>query len=732
MLLFIRNLKNIKNGFYIFLNVLTGLLAKFSDIIPVTDEVTLSKFAQTKANNAFFCFLAVIFAFFIAFTIIKFYTIQPTLILSVASFSLCLIFIKNKPDTVPIIIFFVFLTSLILISNIKKGHKNYHNYMFLKFIPLMLVFFILITRVFPEDTYNREGVGDKMYTFFSGLLPINIKEQKNTSTDESSYDGSDNSGQNVSGNETSEPNPGIQNDYHGINLSGAEPLKNTESTVLRILSDKPGKFLLRGFSLDIYTGSSWAQFDKSVKSELEFSTWINMVSEQFPDGTIANPISFATYSAMMNEGEKPGRLQIIEEKNGGEISYTPYYPVFLPGNIHSYITDYAVFNTYNNSNNEDVKAKYSFYTFEGENILNNESYTKNPYISQKNYDQINQYEQLYRDAVNRYYTRVKPSTKEFLYEFIDGDSFLQITDRAELVEKVCDYVKSCAKYNINTEPTPMGRDYVEYFLTQSGEGYCMHFATTATMIFRTLGVPARYVSGYAANVKAKQINQYIDVTEKNAHAWVEVYFDGVGWIPVDVTPGYDDPDISSDNTSNTNSGTTSGNIPSTDDSDTSSRPDISGVSDPSNTGESSVSQSEDSSSSADDSSDVKGVIPRFFEDNKTIIIIVTSLLLLCLMIFTVVYLRFSARKKRKNAFSQANNNRAVIEAWCYISKLKAYGAVPEKYIYKLAQKAAFSKHTLTSEEARFVTSYAEKTAKEIDEKLKLFGRIKYRYIKRLY
>ncbi len=102
------------------------------------------------------------------------------------------------------------------------------------------------------------------------------------------------------------------------------------------------------------------------------------------------------------------------------------------------------------------------------------------------------------------------------------------------------------------------------------------------------------------------------------------------------------------------------------------------------------------------------------------------------MIFTVVYLRFSARKKRKNAFSQANNNRAVIEAWCYISKLKAYGAVPEKYIYKLAQKAAFSKHTLTSEEARFVTSYAEKTAKEIDEKLKLFGRIKYRYIKRLY
>ena len=53
------------------------------------------------------------------------------------------------------------------------------------------------------------------------------------------------------------------------------------------------------------------------------------------------------------------------------------------------------------------------------------------------------------------------------------------------------------------------------------------------MMFRYCGIPARYVEGYLV-----QGQGVVDVTAADAHAWTEIYKDGVGWIPVDVTPGY--------------------------------------------------------------------------------------------------------------------------------------------------------------------------------------------------
>ena len=82
---------------------------------------------------------------------------------------------------------------------------------------------------------------------------------------------------------------------------------------------------------------------------------------------------------------------------------------------------------------------------------------------------------------------------------------------------------------------------METFLYDTKEGYSMHFAAAATMMFRMLGVPARYVVGYAA---PKEIfttdgeGNYTAVLEdSNAHAWVEIYQPFLGWTPVEVTPG---------------------------------------------------------------------------------------------------------------------------------------------------------------------------------------------------
>lgn len=78
-------------------------------------------------------------------------------------------------------------------------------------------------------------------------------------------------------------------------------------------------------------------------------------------------------------------------------------------------------------------------------------------------------------------------------------------------------------------------DYLDYFLLESREGFCVHYATAFTILARECGFPARYVQGYYVTRKNGDIST---VTEKNAHAWSEVYFDNFGWVVFEATPGY--------------------------------------------------------------------------------------------------------------------------------------------------------------------------------------------------
>ena len=67
----------------------------------------------------------------------------------------------------------------------------------------------------------------------------------------------------------------------------------------------------------------------------------------------------------------------------------------------------------------------------------------------------------------------------------------------------------------------------------------MHFASAGALILQSLGVPARYASGYVVEPSAfhKEKKGYqADVPDYNAHAWVEIYLENIGWVPVEMTP----------------------------------------------------------------------------------------------------------------------------------------------------------------------------------------------------
>lgn len=149
-------------------------------------------------------------------------------------------------------------------------------------------------------------------------------------------------------------------------------------------------------------------------------------------------------------------------------------------------------------------------------------------------------EPAYREYVYDHYTQVPEATRQML------EGFSGLPQLATLKEKVV-YVRrqlhDACTYSLTPGVLPAGKDFTEYFLTENKMGYCMHFATAATLMLRSLGVPARYVEGYIAvpgNFRGTGDGFEAVVRDHQAHAWTEVYLDGFGWVPVEMTPAYYD------------------------------------------------------------------------------------------------------------------------------------------------------------------------------------------------
>lgn len=101
------------------------------------------------------------------------------------------------------------------------------------------------------------------------------------------------------------------------------------------------------------------------------------------------------------------------------------------------------------------------------------------------------------------------------------------------------YVRSSAAYDLDPGRMPGSEeDFALWFLENSDKGYCIHFATAATVLLRAAGIPARYVEGYTVQTDGTETTI---VREKQAHAWVEYYLDHIGWVILDPTPGAAEP-----------------------------------------------------------------------------------------------------------------------------------------------------------------------------------------------
>ena len=113
-------------------------------------------------------------------------------------------------------------------------------------------------------------------------------------------------------------------------------------------------------------------------------------------------------------------------------------------------------------------------------------------------------------------------------------------DIDEIRQFIVSWLAQNCSYNLQVGRFPEDEDPIEYFLFERREGYCQHFASAAVMMFRMYGVPARYATGLAVQADLFENNGAAwtaHPTDRSAHAWVEIYRQDCGWIPVEVTPG---------------------------------------------------------------------------------------------------------------------------------------------------------------------------------------------------
>ena len=157
-------------------------------------------------------------------------------------------------------------------------------------------------------------------------------------------------------------------------------------------------------------------------------------------------------------------------------------------------------------------------------------------------------EQFYELLACTYEQNLEEASEQEIYlqEIIlseDVENYLEeITSGAKNdIEKIRLIEKELASFTYNRTPGPLPEyvvdesSFLDYFLLESKEGFCTHFATAFVLLARAEGFPTRYVQGFCVPIGD---GRELTVSSDMAHAWPEVYINGVGFIPFEPTPGY--------------------------------------------------------------------------------------------------------------------------------------------------------------------------------------------------
>ena len=481
-----------------------------------------------------------------------------------------------------------------------------------------------------------------------------------------------------------------------VDLAGAGPLSLSDRTMLRVETEVPGRLYLRGRSAGVYTGASWEPLDDAAYEELgdlggyeplNFPALTHPEADWYPvtvelTGAPGNCF-YAPYFLLTDADELSGGSFADDShiaRNFGVGSYTIYY---RPG----------------------AGPDAAMRPLEGAAAQAEETYRA--FVYEHYLEVPEEAAQALRDWADRV---------ESQYVFVDMSGSDGSSDGAtvprryrmqlELAERTALYLAAATTYDTTVPAVPEGADFVDYFLNQSGRGYCMHYATAAALFLRMAGIPARYVSGYTVMVPD---SGRVDVPESAAHAWVEIYLDGYGWYPVEVTPAYGGETEGEGGAESVQPTPTPAPTP---------------TPTPAPTPQSSAAPAPGPSQGpAEGTAGTEEGTAR----TADLSMLKWPALALGLWLFLFVRRRLAARLWRKR-LREGDANAAALWAYRLQRRLLPWGGREQPQVEELALKARFSQHTLTQAERERTAAAVEGERDRVDAALSWWKRLAFRWL----
>ena len=296
-------------------------------------------------------------------------------------------------------------------------------------------------------------------------------------------------------------------------LSEPVPSSDGTATILSVTSDKSDTLYLRGFVGDTYKNGTWSALDaETAAAEKDLFYWLHE-NGFYPQSQFA-------LSAAQTAEYKTETIQISNLSTCSLYRYEPFSVLSTNAGTSKNLLLPSVVET----SGWNGEREYSYVVIADAStilpqILNalQQGEPSSSYL---------QMESAYRDFVDSYALAVPQEFTDELGALLE-ETKQDLNFSGELSKE---QAQLCA---LSFLETCFGGD-TSLPLDSTAKGTTYQYATVAALALRYYGIPARYVEGFT--VKTVE-NENVSVTDENAGAWVEVYQDGVGWLPLALTPG---------------------------------------------------------------------------------------------------------------------------------------------------------------------------------------------------
>lgn len=334
--------------------------------------------------------------------------------------------------------------------------------------------------------------------------------------------------------------------------------------VLTMVLPNEKNIYLRAYTGTVYDDNNW-----------------KYVSEKSPEGyrslsdyyLSAEDIASLNYNILQkdSDGLLTEYLKVLKVYNTFANDMFMYLPANT-GNMEKYFDNMSREDEWDGGLQYGSGIRCSYYTLKDMNIGELERLALQVKNKSKSYDDIYDTEEKYREYVYNTYLSV-PDENRKVIENIFKENNITNDDGIDSIYKVISFLEENYEYTLIPGRTPANKDFVNYFLQDSKKGYCTYFASSAVLMFRSLGIPARYAGGYMVSttdedymheVNSREYDDIkvisgdvqdgdyklydIEVNDSHAHAWTEVYVDNLGWVTVEATPPSDEEDTEEEDT----------------------------------------------------------------------------------------------------------------------------------------------------------------------------------------